>query len=172
MAVLPALAPVSDLANLVEDFDEAADTARAGLKLRQASALVREAAAQTWMTADDPPVLDVVPEVAWTITLEAAKRGFDNPRGSQSFTIDDFTDRLGDAAVTGVYLTEQETALLGKLRASGTNDFGGLQTFSTTRDIDDALLDTTWVRVAGEPDDQLFPLYPAEGPVSEWGYDR
>lgn len=162
---LPALAPVSDLANLIEDFDADVDRGRAALRLRQASSLVRLAAGQDFMTDDDPPVLATVPEPAWTITLEAAKRAMENPKGLNSFTIDDYTERPGDAAIAGVYLTEGELAILGLLKPAGATSFGGIGTLTTTRDDLDPLLDTTWARVSGQPDDQLFPLYPADGPL-------
>jgi hypothetical protein len=167
----PTLASVSDLAALVDHLDGSADQARASVVLKQASGLVRQAAGQP----DDPDSTDAwvdgdgnakpVPVVAWTITLEAAKRGWNNPSGLGSFTIDDYTERPGDAAIAGLELTEAELAALAKLRPSGSTGFGGISVMSTTRDVADPLLDTTWVRVLGEPDDELFPLYPAEGPI-------
>lgn len=164
MAVPLLLASVSDLAALVDDLDLAttADVTRATVRLRQASALVRDAAGQTWLTEDDPPVLALIPEIAWTITLEAAKRGWDNPSAAGSTTIDDFTER----DIGTVMLTEDEVARLGRLRPVNASGLGGLGVISTTRDDFDPFLNTTWIRVEGQDESQQFPLYPSEGPIS------
>jgi hypothetical protein len=161
MAVAPPLASQSDLAALVEDLDSSSDSPRAGVLLRMASALVRQAAGRTFVVeASDPPVLIAdVPEVAWSITLAAAQRAWENPQGTSSTTIsiDDFsqTDRLSDAAVAGVELTD-----LGLLKPTTAGGVGGLGVLSTTRcEPGEFPLDTLWLETtAGGTDYPAFSI--------------
>jgi hypothetical protein len=89
------------------------DEQRAIAALVDASALVR---------AEVPSVLlaPTVPPIVVTIVCQAAGRAVRNPEGYASETIGQYGYRYGDAAVTGVYLTADERAVLRRItRRSG-----------------------------------------------------
>ncbi|MCK2239395.1 MULTISPECIES: hypothetical protein [unclassified Crossiella] len=81
--------------------------------LADASALVR---------AEVPPALLIptTPPAVVAVVCQSAARAVRNPDGFQSETAGQYTYRYGDPAVTGVYLTEEERAVLRRLsRRSG-----------------------------------------------------
>lgn len=145
------LAAVSDLADwLGEPITSDADTKRAGLCLRTASALVRAEAGRTWL--DDDGTLADVPEAAWTVTLYCASRIYDNREATTSQRIDDHQEswKVDEA---GAFLTASEKRMLAPLSASR---FGGIGVISTTRG-DIAPAPTGWVPT-GTPGVE-FPWY-------------
>jgi phage gp36-like protein len=89
------------------------DESRATAALADASALVR---------AELPPALlaPTVPPVVVAIVCQAAGRSLRNPDGFASEQIGQYGYRYGEAAVTGVYLSTDERAVLRRLaRRSG-----------------------------------------------------
>lgn len=103
---LPPLATVADLeARLGHPITDPAEQARANALLADASALVRFAAGQTWVDENDN--LTVVPDLAVTVTCQAALRGWYNPANIESAQLGAVSVRYGNA-----WLTAQETAQL------------------------------------------------------------
>lgn len=104
---LPPLATIADLeARLGREITDPAEQTRAEALLADASALVRFAAGQTWV--DDTDSLTEVPDLAVTITCQAALRGWYNPAAIESAQLGAVSVRYGNA-----WLTAQETAQLG-----------------------------------------------------------
>lgn len=104
--MLPSLATVADLeARLGHPITDAAEQARAQALLNDASTLVRFEAGQSWV--DESGVLAVVPDLAVTITCQAALRGWYNPAGVESEQLGAVSVRYGNA-----WLTAKESAQL------------------------------------------------------------
>lgn len=104
---LPPLATIADLeARLGHGITDPGEQARANALLADASALVRFAAGQTWV--DETDTLTDVPDLAVTITCQAALRGWYNPAAIESAQLGAVSVRYGSA-----WLTAQETAQLG-----------------------------------------------------------
>lgn len=110
-------APLATLAELEARTQRALvgtpDERRAVAALVDASALVR---------VELPPALlaPTIPPVVVTIVCQAAARELANPEGYAGETIGQYGYRYGEAAVTGVYLTEDERAVLRRIaRRSG-----------------------------------------------------
>jgi hypothetical protein len=112
--MLPSLATLADLEARLGHAIDPADQARAQALLDDASALVRLAAHNDFMTLDEPPVLDVVPDICVTITCGAALRGWYNPAGIESAQLGAVSVRYG-----GAWLTQAERDLLGDLIGAG-----------------------------------------------------
>ncbi|MCK2237712.1 MULTISPECIES: hypothetical protein [unclassified Crossiella] len=82
-------------------------------EVRAASALVD---ASNLVRAEVPPAkLAPIPPAVVTIVCKAAGREVNNPNGFSAETAGDYSYRLGEAAVTGVYLTTDELAVLRKI---------------------------------------------------------
>lgn len=112
---LPPLATADELADEVDD--EAAKTSpRAARLLSRASALVRAYTGQTWV--DDSGALTDVPDAAREVVLAAAARAWRNPEGYVQDTTGPFTVRWSERSAEGIYLTEDEKAMLGPHRRS------------------------------------------------------
>lgn len=103
---LAALASTSDLGALLGASIDDSD-ARAVLVLRMASGQVRDAAGLTWETGG-------VPEVAWTVTLAAAARGYSNPTGADDLKTGPFAASFS----AGVLLTDEERERVAALNPS------------------------------------------------------
>lgn len=122
--MLASLASLDDLDELVGGIP-ADQQLRAGRNLLHASVVVRHAAGDPsgWAEDDDDPDFPVavdVPDALVMITLEAAKRRYENPRGRAS-------EQLGDHAYTvagggGVYLTNEERVIAAGYNPSGVAD--------------------------------------------------
>jgi len=81
--MLPPLATIPDLeARIGHPITDPAEQARANALLADASSLVRFAANQTWV--DENGDLTVVPDLAVSITCQAALRGWFNPAGIEA----------------------------------------------------------------------------------------
>lgn len=134
--MLASLASLDDLAELVDGGIPTANQLRAGRNLLHASVVVRHAAGAPggWAEDDgDPdfPVAVDVPDALVMITLEAARRRYDNPKGRGS-------EQLGDYAYTvagggGVYLTDEERNI-----AAGYNPAGTASNNTITFKVSDA----------------------------------
>lgn len=135
MAALPSLATSNDLGDWLGATIEQSDV-RAGAVLAAASSLVRAEAQTTWIDATTG-ALGEVPDVIVTVVVQAAARGYRNPDGLQSETIDDYTRRLSPAASAGVYLTDDERAIARRFRPNRTS---GLWSLSTTREAVDSTI--------------------------------
>lgn len=104
--MLPALATVADLeARLGHTITDAGERERAQALLNDASTLVRFEAGQSWV--DENGALTAVPDLAVTITCQAALRGWYNPAGVESEQLGAVSVRYGNA-----WLTAQERAQL------------------------------------------------------------
>lgn len=144
MAGLPPLASVSDLAAWVGEDISKTDP-RAGAVLRAASALVRDAAGQTWLD-ESGDLLDeeLIPESAVMITVQAAARSWANPDGYASERLGDYSYQRSGDAESGVYLTATERSTLAGLRPSPRR----IGTIATTRG--DCLSVDAYTPVAGQ----------------------
>lgn len=129
MAMLPPLADVEDLiARLGSEITGDSDTARAEAAIEDVSAFIREEAHKTWVSPDDPTVLDV-PPVIRTIALRVAERSYRNPEGFSSESAADYSyQRNGATGEGGLYFTERELKQI--RRAAGRS---GLWTQQVTR---------------------------------------
>jgi hypothetical protein len=112
--MLAALASLVDLAELIEGGVPPHRELRAGRNLLHASVTVRHAAGQPegWAEDDDDPDFPVaidVPDGIVMITLESAKRAFNNPTGFQSETQGDYAYTVAGGGQT--YLTKHEVAI-------------------------------------------------------------
>ena len=139
--MLPPLATITDLeARLGHPITDPAEQARANALLADASALVRFEANQTWV--DDDGDLAAVPDLAVTITCQAALRGWFNPSGIESAQLGAVSVRYGQA-----WLTAQERAQLA-LFAHGK----GLDQVILTGGFGFAETASGWVPVNNSPD--------------------
>lgn len=146
MAALPALATVEDLADWVDETI-ADDNRRALAVLRHASSRVRTIAGKTWLNEDEDAVEDV-PEDIVGVVVAAAGRAWTNPNGTQSHTIDDYTERFFESQPLGVELTEEEKEICRRYNPAGSS---GLWTQTTTRWDGDAPDDYAPVEYDGKP---------------------
>ncbi|WP_410648161.1 hypothetical protein [Amycolatopsis sp. cmx-4-54] len=88
----------------------------------EARALTALVDASNLVRAELPPALltGPVPPAAVTVVCQAAGRAVRNPQGFESETAGQYSYRYGDAATSGVYLTEDERTLLRRIsRRSG-----------------------------------------------------
>ena len=132
MAATPdTLAGVTELADWIGEAiaDESADSKRAAMCLRIASALVRKESGRTWLR-DDGRLLTPVPETAVMVTIYCASRVYDNREAQTRGGVDDYQEswRVDES---GAYLTASEKRMLSEFKA---RTFGGLATVATTRE--------------------------------------
>jgi hypothetical protein len=109
------------LGALPEDFDEV-ERERGEYLLDEASELIRDVAAKTWLT--DANALDSVPRRVARICVAAAARAFENPHGLTQRSIGDSSksyDRTNREGGEVVYLTDQEERDIRK--AAGISSF-------------------------------------------------
>lgn len=105
--MLPSLATIADLeARLGHPITDEAERERAQALLNDASALVRFEANQTWLD-ENGDLLAEVPDLAVTITCQAALRGWYNPSAIESAQLGAVSVRYGNA-----WLSAQERAQL------------------------------------------------------------
>lgn len=90
-----------------EPIESEADKAQARSFIREASANVRSAGDSEWTRLN-------CPEVAFTIALAAAARGYLNPAGYDSERSDTNNLNRGERATNGTQLTREEKADLKK----------------------------------------------------------
>lgn len=110
---LPPLAPISELERRIGvAIEPGAERERAAALISDASTLVRHEASATWVDAQGD--LDAVPDLAVTITLAAALRGWYNPAAIESTQLGAVSVRYAD-----VWLTAAERERLGSLGQSG-----------------------------------------------------
>lgn len=155
---LPALAVIEDLAVRLGVDGSQIDDARAQACLDDASVLVRAELDQTWVDVSGELIVagdGAVPDVARFVVLASAKRAYENPSGITSKTASDVTIAFQARPATGVYLTEEERALLHSTEVGTT---GGLWTLETYRG-DLCIGDTVWVPVVDAPP---FPFLTSE----------
>lgn len=112
--MLAALAGLDELGELIKGGIPVLDQLRAGRALLHASVTVRHAAgAPTGWAEDDGdldfPVAVDVPDGLVMITLESAKRSFNNPGGRSSETQGDYAYTVEGGGTT--YLTAEERAI-------------------------------------------------------------
>ena len=115
---------------------------RAEAVLSRVSSLVRSEAGRTWEGEE-------VPEEIVTVTLDVARRVFENPQNNTSLQTGSYRDQRS-AEFVGLHLNERERAIVGRYRTQPR----GLWTQSVTRG--DAAADTVYVPVEGAPP---FPWY-------------
>jgi hypothetical protein len=97
--MLPSLATLADLeARLGRPITDPAEVSRAEALLADASALVRFEAGRSWV--DEFDALIEVPDLAVTITCQAALRGWYNPAGIESQQLGAVSVRYGNAWLT------------------------------------------------------------------------
>lgn len=126
MATLPPLATVEDLAAEVGQTIASNDK-RALRALAGASARVRSYTGRTWV--DSTGELTDVPDEVVTVTLQVAARKWQNPQGMVQETSGPFSVRRSERAGEGLYLTDDEKAMLADYREGP----GGLWSLGTTR---------------------------------------
>ena len=102
--MLPPLATITDLeARIGHPITDPDDQARANALLADASSLVRFAANQTWVDPDTGLLVTDVPDLAVSITCQAALRGWYNPAGIEAAQLGAVSVRYG-----GAWLNSQE----------------------------------------------------------------
>jgi hypothetical protein len=127
VADLPALASIEALeARLGRGTLTGAQLAQALAALADASEIVRAETNRTWVNSEG---VVVAPAVVVTITLRAALRDVRNPDGNIAENAGPFSRRLADDQTKGVYLLDEERAVLEKYRLATP----GLWTQPTTR---------------------------------------
>ncbi|NUT93526.1 MAG: hypothetical protein HOY78_16045 [Saccharothrix sp.] len=155
----PAPPPLATLAELETRTQRALlgtpEQVRATAALADASALVR---------AELPPALltPTVPPVVVAIVCQAAGRALRNPEGYASEQIGQYGYRYGEAAVTGVYLSTDERAVLRRLARRS-----GLRSTRTPYGVGQhpAAVETVpVVDAAGRPGEPM-PWWPADPPT-------
>jgi hypothetical protein len=100
--MLPPLASITDLeARIGHPITDPLEQARANALLADASSLVRFAANLTWV--DEDGALTEVPDLAVSITCQAALRGWYNPAGIEAAQLGAVSVRYG-----GAWLNAQE----------------------------------------------------------------
>lgn len=126
MALTP-LASVEDLSDwLGEPITEALDVKRAGSVLAAASALVRSFVGKTWMVLED---LDpALPDEVAIVTTQVAARGYSNPEGWASESIDDWRGGGRKIDEAGLFLTASERSTLGAHKPSRVSGIGVMAT--------------------------------------------
>lgn len=129
--VTPApLAGVTELGDWIGEaiVDESADSKRARLCLRLASALVRKESGRTWL-GDSGELVTPVPDEAVMVTLYCASRIYDNREAQTRGGVDDYQEgwKVDEA---GAYLTASEKRMLAPFKPSS---FRGIGVISTTR---------------------------------------
>lgn len=153
--MLPALARVEDLAVRIGVSGAQIDDARAQAALDDASTLARAEVGLTWVVVDSagvivvPAVLlaeELIPDVVAFVVLSAAARAYQNPSGIIQKTAGDVAVAYSKPAGTGVYLTDDERALL---RGAASPSSTGLFSLATYRG--DLCDDTVWIPVVGAP---------------------
>lgn len=151
MAAPATLAGVDELAEWIgEPIPEgSAESRRALMCLRIASALVRRESGRTWLD-DSNNLVSPVPEDAVMVTIYCASRVYDNREAQTRGGIDD-SDGQWLVDESGAYLTASEKRMLSGFRGSA---HGGLGTVSTTRGEPAAV--GGWVPVEDGPP---FPWY-------------
>ena len=102
-ALLVTVKELSDYINEPIDTDE--DQAQATKFIQAASAKVRSAGDSTWSRYN-------CPEIAWTVCLEAAARGYHNPAGFDTERADTLNQGRSDMFAAGTTLTKEERELL------------------------------------------------------------
>lgn len=147
MTTLPPL--IEDLAAWIGEPIPSGDE-RAEAVLSAATGLVSGYAGKDWTTVDAPA--DVV-----AIAVQVAARVWRNPSGAIQWTKGPFSERYGDDAAFGLFLTDEEKATLNRYRTSAS----GLGTISTTRE--DASAGTIYVPTGPPPSGYPFPWYAADG---------
>lgn len=145
---LPLLVGTYDLEAWLGATFDVDDDARAEAVLSAVSALIRSETGLTWVTDD---ALDAVPGEVQAVVLQVATRVWNNPSGIKQESIGSYSVSYDTPWASGLYLSAQERALLGRYRTNAR----GLWSLSTTRDDPDA--DTTWVPVEGTT--TKFPWY-------------
>lgn len=139
------LAQVSELSDWIgEPIESEADTKRAELCLRIASALVRTEAGRKWDSED-------VPEAASMVTLYCASRVFENREAENQSGVDNW-QASRNVLEAGAYLTASEKRMIGQLNKS---QHGGLGTIATTRG--EHIVPSGWVPTG--TDGVEFPWY-------------
>lgn len=126
------------------------DLARAEAVLTAVSALIRSETGLTW-SADGVNLDENLPAEVTAVTLEVARRVYMNPNSVRQESIGSYSVSYANPATTGLYLSPQERALIGRYRTNAR----GLWTLGTTRD--DPAADTAWVPVEGTT--TKFPWY-------------
>lgn len=126
--MLPALATAEDFAARLGRSLTVDEAVQVAAYLVDASTLVRRAAGVSWVD-DEEALVDDIPDDAVVITLNAARRAFDNPQGVAQKSVDDVSVSYSRAVSGGIYLTAEEKAILSGLTGGGQ----GLWTMSTTR---------------------------------------
>ena len=150
MAALPPLVSVAEFAAWVGESIPDNDP-RALAYLAGASARVRSYTGRTWVDPDTKQLLDVPDDVA-TVVKQVAERKWRNPAGFVQETTGPFTVRYPDRPRDGLYLTEDEQAMLDPYKYNGRR-----QLWTMRIDGHDDYLDTVFVDVEGGGDP--FPLY-------------
>lgn len=133
------------LGGLPEDFDET-ERDRGEYLLDEASELIRDIAAKSWLTATN--ALDGVPRPVARICVAAAARAFENPHGLSQRSLGDSAktyDRAGREGGEAVYLTDVEERTI--RRAAGISSFLAV-TLVSPYSSDDA--GDTWDEVTAE----------------------
>lgn len=154
MMVAPAtLAGVTELADWMGEaiVADSAESKRAVMCLRLASALVRKESGRTWADATSGALVSP-PEEAVMVTLYCASRVFDNRNAQTRGGLDDYSESW-KVDESGAYLTASEKRMLAPYRAG---DYGGLGVVATTR-ISAPAYPAGWVPT-GTPDVE-FPWY-------------
>ncbi|MCU1680941.1 MAG: hypothetical protein JWQ81_1680 [Amycolatopsis sp.] len=109
---------VADLSDRLGETltDGTPDYARASAALSDASDLIETEVGQAWT---DPTI---VPKVVRVIALRAAERAFRNPDAVTYQGAGAFTQGYAQNVAKGVFLSEDEKALLASLKVGGTED--------------------------------------------------
>lgn len=155
---MASFAEVEDLAAWVGQTIGDEDV-RALAVLAAASNLIRDevpdSVADGWEESDG----DGIPERVKEITVTVAARVWLNPNAMvQSFSIDDYTERLRESTVEGLFLTKGEADRLSRYRTG----HRGLWTLGTTRgdDYADQYLDVVNAATPGTIEEPM-PFLPA-----------
>lgn len=125
------LAQLADLQALIPGWIDAEDEARALALLDHASSLVRAHCGKTFTTTDGSALAADLPAAVVTITLQCARRAFQNPDGVIATTVAGYSERVAEQAAEGLYLSEAERKILD--RAIRGTSSGGLWVQPTTR---------------------------------------
>lgn len=168
--MLPPLAAVEDLESWLGVATLSGTNAtRAEAYLAAASAKVRAYTRRTWLSEDDeldestPTITaDDLELVAAGVVVPAAARMYSNPTGLLQETTGPFSARYADSAALGVYLTDDEKAIL---RSYCTTARPGLWTQRTTRD-DGTGPDTRTIYAEVTPSGEPIPFMDRDEPFT------